>query len=455
MAKNNNFDYNTIVIGSGAGATMAASILASAGQSVAIVEESILGGSFANVDDIPLAAIMTGAKLYAATKRASAIGLRTTTLGFSWPELKAWKRRAVAHSGTSNNTAYFAAHHIQVISGHAHFVSPNEISVNHSHFSAANFIIATGATWDLPAIPGLATINPEMPPTVLEMPRLPRSIIVLGGTIMSLELSQLLALLGVEVYLVTSNRTVIPGIDQSVNDFYIRTLSQQQNFNVFSNTAVLSVEHDGMGVKSLLSRGGEQQYLRASHILAASEQTPNVDIGLVNAAINANDRGITVDQHLRTSNRHIYALGDVLGVASDTYTTLAQAKIIAHNILQRSSVAINPVGMPSVVHTSPEFASIVPTVSAAQLRLAHTATTYFDAIAATRVNNGETGMVSLTCDKSGTLIGGSIIAPTASDMIAELSLAIRQGITVRQIATTPHTFLSWSEAIRATATKLT
>lgn len=141
------FDYDLIVIGSGAGGSAAATIAARAGKRVAIIEEDTFGGDSPNWSDVPTKALLHVAQVYDEARHGSRFGLRTSTLGYNYPSIRTWKELVVKRTGAANNRKFYENHGISAFHGKAHFLTPHEITVNRRHLSAEYFIVATGASW--------------------------------------------------------------------------------------------------------------------------------------------------------------------------------------------------------------------------------------------------------------------------------------------------------------------
>lgn len=159
MAKKHKFDYDLIIIGSGAGGSAAANIVASAGKKVAIIEADAFGGQSPNFCDIPIQATMQAAVLFDEAKNGSRFGLRSNTLGYNFPSIKQWKDLAVKRTGAGGNRHYYENQGIATFEGTARFISPNEITINRRHLSAESFLIASGSTWSIPEITGLDSVK--------------------------------------------------------------------------------------------------------------------------------------------------------------------------------------------------------------------------------------------------------------------------------------------------------
>src|SRR6478735_6396347 len=180
MAKKVQFDFDLIVIGSGAGGSAAATIAARAGKKVAIVEADTFGGDSPNWSDVPTKALLHAAHLYDEARHGSRFGLRSNTLGYNYPSIRAWKDLAVKRTGAGGNRKFYENEDIATYNSPAHFLSPNEITVNRRHLSAANFLIATGSHWVTPDIPGLADVGFLTPRTILQAIRPPKSLFIIG-----------------------------------------------------------------------------------------------------------------------------------------------------------------------------------------------------------------------------------------------------------------------------------
>lgn len=457
MAKTKNtFDYDLIVIGSGAGGSAAATIAAKSGKRVAIIEEGIFGGESPNWSDVPTKALLHAANIYDEARHAGRFGLRTSTLGYNYPSIRGWKDLAVKRTGAANNRRFYENNSVSAFNGKAHFLTPHEITVNRRHLSAANFLIATGSSWITPKIQGIKDVDFFTPKTILEALRPPKSLFIIGGGQYGVEIAQLMATFGTKVYIAEQAGRLLPHQDAEVGELTEKILTEQKGVTVFTRSRVLSVEKDGIVKKILISRGGSEKYVRADEILVASGRLPNVDLGLENASVKFSPKGIEVDEHLQTSVKHIYAAGDVLGRESQTHSALLESRLAAHNMFQRNKIAVNYTATPSIIFTSPEIAQVGLTEDDCRRRdlAINKAIAPLSIVARSNTDDFRDGFVKLITDKKGVLLGGTIVAPHAAELIHEIGLAVKYSLTATQIADMPHAFLSWSEAIRVAAQKL-
>lgn len=456
MAKKHNFDYDLIVIGSGAGGSAAATIAAREGKKVAIIESDTFGGDSPNWSDVPTKALLHAAQLYDEARHGARFGLRSTTLGYNYPSLRAWKDLAVKRTGAAGNRKFYESQGIDTFAGHAHFLSPSEISVNRKHLSAAHFLVATGSHWVAPQIPGLDKIPYLTPRTVLESIKPPKSIYIIGGGTIGVEIAQLLAIFGTKVYLAEVAVRILPKEEEEVGELMERLLHEHKGVTSLTQTRTLAVAKDGLGYRVTFLRGGAEKSVRVDEVLVATGRTPNLDLGLENASITYDPTGITTNEHLQTSARHIYAAGDVLGHSSHTHTALLESRVAAHNLFSKSQITPDYTASPRLTFTFPGVATVGFTEDDCIKHDLHINTSLapLNIIARSNTSDFRDGFVKLITDKKGTLIGATVVAPHAAEIIHELAIAIKHGLTARDVANTPHAFLSWSEAVRVAASKL-
>lgn len=456
MAKKHTFDYDLIVIGSGAAGSAAATITAAAGKRVAIIEADTFGGDSPNFSDVPAKALLHAAQLYDEAKHGARFGLRSNTLGYNFPSLSNWKNLAVSRTGAGGNKRFYEKNGVTAIQGRAHFLSPHEITVNRRHLSAAKFLIATGSTWVKPKIQGIATVPHLTPRTILEVLRPPKSLFIIGGGKTGVELAQLMATFGTKVYIGEIASRLLPKLDQEVGKLIEQVLDDQKGVTILTQSRIVAIQKDGIGRRVVYSRGGVEKHVRVDEVLIATGRTPEVDLGLENATVQFSAKGIAVNEFLQTNVKHIYAAGDVLGGDSTTHTALLESRTVAHNVLHKTPITPDHRATPQLIFTNPGIAQVGLTEDDCARRdlPVMIASAPLSIVARSNTSDFRDGFVKLIADKKGVLVGATVVAPHAAEIIHELALAIRHGLTAEQVAETPHAFLSWSEAVRVAASKL-
>jgi pyruvate/2-oxoglutarate dehydrogenase complex dihydrolipoamide dehydrogenase (E3) component len=457
MAKKIPFDYDLIVIGSGPAGSAAATIGSHEGKRVAIIESDTFGGDSPNWGDIPAKALLHVANLYDEVKNGARFGLRSATLGYNYPSIRAWKDLAVKRTGAGGNKKYYESQGVDTYTGLAHFLSPNEISVNRRHLSAGSFLIATGSHWAIPNITGLSTIKYLTPRTILETIRPPKSLLIIGGDGEAVEIAQLMATFGTKVILVEKASRLLPRHDLEVGSLFEKILSEQKGATVLTHSRVVAVVKEGLNKRVTISRGGVEKTIRVDEVLVADGRTPNVDMGLENAGVKFSEAGISVNNHLQTSVKHIHAAGAVLGNGNNTHTALMESQIVANNIFHREKVAPDYSVNPEVIFTYPGIATVGLSEDDCLKRdlPIKKSIAPLSIVARSNTSDFHDGFVKIVTDKKGVVLGASVVAPHAGEIVHELALAVKYGLTAYQVADTPHAFLSWSEAVRVAASKLT
>ena len=455
--KKTNFDFDLIVLGSGAGGSAAANIACKNGLKVAIVESDIFGGESPNYGDIPRKAMLNAAHTFFLARRASKFGVRSSTLGYNFPSVAAWKRLVVKRTGADDNTDFYEKQGVKTFRGNARFITPNEVSVNRQHLSADNFIIATGSKIALPDIKNLENVPYHTPRTILDVMRPPKSIFIVGGGTEAIEIAQLLAIFGTKVYISEISSRLLPQEDEEVGLSIENTLVEDMKIFVLPQTRVVAVEKEGLSKKVIFQRGGPEKFIKVDEILIAGGRAPNTDIGLENAAVEYNDEGIVVNEFLQTSNKNIYAAGSILGNKFTTSDILLQSRVCANNILKpRAKVSPDYTASPRTIFTWPEVASVGLTEDDCMRRDLQFKTSIapLNLIARGNTDNFKTGFVKLICDKHGKILGGSVVAPEAASIIHEIGIAARYNLYASDLADLPHAFLSWNEAVRIAANRI-
>lgn len=457
MAKKIAFDYDLIVIGTGAGGSAAATIAARAGKRVAVVEAETFGGESPNWGDIPTKALLHAAHIYDEAKHAARFGLRTAMVGYNYPSLHSWKELAIKRTGAGGNRRYYESEGISAYSGVAHFLSPHEISVNRRHLSAEHFLIATGSHIEAPKIPGLESAGYLTPRTILQATRPPKSLFIIGGGTVGVELAQLMAIFGTKVTIAEIASRLLPSEDEEVGTLMTRMLKEEKGITTLTQARVLSVVKDGVGRRVTFSRGGVEKSIHVDEVLVATGRVPTVDVGLENASVDYTPKGIEVNEHLQTSARHIFAAGDVLGRNSQTHTALLESRVAANNMLHpKNKVSPDYTATPRLTFTFPGIASVGLSEDDCLKRdlPINKALSSLNIIARSNTADFRDGFVKIITDKKGVILGATVVAPHAAEIIHELTLAVRHHMTASDVASTPHAFLSWSEAVRVAASRL-
>ena len=456
MTQKPTFDYDIIVIGSGAGGSPAATMAARAGKRVAIIEKDEFGGESPNWCEVPLGAMLHAAHIYDKAKQSAKFGLRTATVGYNYPSLLAWRDTAIKRTGAAGNRRYYEKQDISTFNGTAHFLSPHEISVNRRHLSARKFLIATGSNWQIPEIPGIEQTPYQTPKTILSLTRPPKSVFIVGSNSTAIEIASLLSIFGTKVYLADAATRILPEYDSEVADLLSIQLHQQRGMTLLPQSKVVAVHKEGLQKKVTYVKSGTERTVKVDEIVFADKRLPMTDLGLENAGVQYTSTGIEANENLQTSARHIFAAGSCVHPTAATHDILMHSRVAAHNLLHNKFRAVD-VHLPlQVTRTLPGVARVGFSEDDCLRRdlTIRTSIAPLTLVPRSNITDQRIGFVKLITDKKGVLIGATIVAPHASEMIHELALAIKHGLSVEDIYSTPHEFSSWSETIRVAASKL-
>lgn len=454
--KKHHYDYDLIIIGSGGGGSVAAHISNNLGKKVAVVERAEMGGECPNWGCVPTKALLQAAEIYDAARHGQRFGIRGTTLGYNYPSIKAWKDLAVHRTGTWEGEKVYESEGIHVIRGDAHFVSPHEITVNRRHYSAENFLIATGTRQFVPPIEGLAESGYLTFKEATGLTRPPKSLFVVGAGAIGCEFSELFSIFGTKVYLSDITPRILMKEDQEVGELVQKVFEEKRGMAILTNTKVTRIVKEGMSRRVYYQRGGETTSVKVDEVLLASGKLANVDMGLENAGVEYAPKGITVDEYMQTTAKHIYAAGDVCGPYQFTHMAIYQSRLAANNMWHKEKVAADYRAVPRCVFLYPEVASVGLSEDECikrDIRIKK-ALAPISIIGRANTANVDDGFVKVITATDGTLIGASIVSPRAGEMLHELTLAIQMELTAEEVASTIHAFPTWSEAVRVACNKI-
>ena len=450
------FDYDLIVIGSGAAGSVAAEVAARGGQKVALIEAEKLGGSAPNTTDVPVGALLHAAHVYDVARTGTDFGIRSATLGYNFPSVNAWKDLAVRRSGANATGEYLQARGVTLFRGRAHFLSRNEISIGRRHLSAEKFIIATGSHQIIPDIPGIEKISYLTAETAINLLKPPKSLAIIGAGVTGIQFAELFAIFGSKVHLIEAKKRILSEVDDEVSAALTEVFIKQRGVEVHTSARVIAAASDGPSVRLKFLQGEHEHSLRIDKVLVATGSAPNLDMGLENADIKYDQSSIKVDDFLTTTAPNIFAAGDVLGRFGRTHTAIYQARIAVHNLTAKIKIPADYRAVPRVIWTSPEIATVGLTeedLVRKDIKF-HQSIVQNSSVARANIGNCTIGFTKILTDQKGVIFGATVMAPHAAETIGELGLAIQHRMTAQQIAETIHPFGSWNEVVRLACAKV-
>lgn len=448
------FDFDLIVIGSGAGGGVAAHIAAGQKKKVAIIEADTIGGECPNYGCVPTKSLLQAAETYQKAKNAGQLGIKTSVT-FNYSAIQDWKEKAVRRTGVEEGREAYKSDGITVLRGHAHFLSPWQISLSDKRYTARNFLIATGTKNVVPPISGLRETGYIGYREAIALKNSPKSIFIIGGGAIGCEFAQLFWSFDSKVHIADIDKRLLSKEDVEVGQL-VGAIFEEKGIGVHVDSKVVNVSGDKGKKVVTLETGGRRHSIVVEEILLATGKSPNLDLGLDNAGVKYDRRGLNVNQHMQTSAKHIYAAGDVVGPYMFTHMAAYQSRIAAHNMYQRKKVSAKYNAVPRCIFIDPEIASVGP--SEHELRekgiKLQVGTAEISIIGRANTSNETTGFVKILASHTGIILGASIASPRAGEMIHELTLAVQKGLKARDIVDTIHAFPTWSEAVRVACTRI-
>lgn len=449
-------DYDLLILGSGAGGGVAAHIAANKGKRVAIVEPEEIGGECPNWGCVPTKALLHAAHIYEEAKNSKQYGLKIPTVDVNYPKVKAWKDLAVHRTGTYKGEEIYQSSGVDIIKGRGRFINPHEVSVDGKRYSASKFLIATGTSNFIPPIEGLDKVEYITYREAINLTKPPKSLFVIGGGAIGCEFANLFAIFGTKVHIAEFSDHLLPKEDEENGKLLEAIFKKKYGINVLSGTKVIKVENIKGKKKIHFKKGYNTETVTVDTLLMATGKSANVDIGLENAGVEYTPKNVITNNLMQTSSKHIYAAGDVAGPYMFTHMASYQSKIAANNMFHREKIKTDYRAVPRCVFVNPEIAS----VGLSENEIKSSKIRYKKAIARIsvigRANTEDKleGFVKVISNEKGVILGASIAAPRAGEMIHELTVAVHNRMTVNQIASTIHAFPTWSEAVRIACNKL-
>ena len=438
------YEFDVAVLGGGPGGYECAIRCAQLGLRTALVEARELGGTCLNRGCIPTKALLHGAELYAEAKAGGDFGLITDGLTLNYPRLAAYKDDKVMKLRTGIE-ALEKGHGVEVVRGFGRLTGPNAMDVAGRRLTYDKLILATGSEPSKPPVPGMETAHTS--DDVLSATNMPSGAVIIGGGVIGIEFATLLACLGRKVTVIEMMPDILPGCIPEITG-KLKALLKKQGVEFILGAKVVEVVK-GRAVR-FEKDGVTDERQSATVIVCAGRRPMTADCGLETIGLATDRRGyIEVDDHLRTAVKDVYAIGDITGKIQLAHVASAQGMVAAANCAGKDET-MRYDRVPSCIYTSPEIAWVGMTEDAAKAAGHEVAVGSFNVAANGRslVMNEAVGLIKLISDRvDGRVLGCQIMAPRATDMIAEIAAVLELGGTVEQLSRVIHPHPTVSEII--------
>jgi dihydrolipoamide dehydrogenase len=443
--------FDLVVIGGGPGGYVAALRAAQLGAKTAIVEKDRLGGTCLVRGCIPTKALLQSAELYTLAKSGAPFGVTTDKLGFDWPA--AQKRKSgVVDQLVKGVEGLLKAGGVTVVRGSASLAGKGAVDVSGDRIEAKDIVIATGsAVARIPLKGAELTIDSDQ---ILELKDVPRRLAVIGGGVVGMEFAAMFAALGSKVSVFEMLPQVLPMVDADLVAVYIKHLSGMGG-EVHTNAKVEEVAKNKGALQVRFSSGGEGGSFDADQVLLAVGRVPYTQgLEAEKAGVKLERGRVVVDEHLHTTADGVWAIGDVIGGIMLAHVASYEGVCAVENIVGNKNRIPDYHAAPNCIYTEPEIAHVGLGEKDAKDQGFDVKIGRFPFAAAGRaLTLGQTeGFVKVIADaSSGKLLGAHIIGPRATDLIAEATLAIQNGLTLEQIDLTIHAHPTLPESLMEAA----
>jgi len=447
-------EFDIVVIGGGSGGLVVAAGGAALGARVALVEKHRLGGDCLWYGCVPSKTLIKSARVAHEMRNAQRWALNPCDPAPDIARVMERVRGVIAQIEPNDSPERFRGLGVDVVFGAGRFVSPRAFEVDGRRLTAKTFVIATGSRPAVPPVPGLDTVPYLTNETLFDLREPVPSLVVVGGGPIGSELAQAFRRLGSEVTIVDMASGVLPKEDPDLSAVVQAQLAAEGVQFRFDTSLVRVAGQRGDVTIIVKGKDGRDDVLHASHLLVAAGRKLNVeDLGLDAAGVAMGDGRIVVDDRLRTSQSHIYVVGDAAGGYQFTHLAEHHAGVVLrHAIFRLRWTKPSPV-LPWCTYTDPELARVGLSETDAKARnIAHRTYRFaFADIDRARAEGETEGFAKLLTDAKGKLLGGAIVGPHAGELITEFALAIGMGLRAKDISGVIHTYPTLASISRRVA----
>ena len=442
--------YDFAVIGAGSGGLSVAAAAAQFGKTVILFEKGKMGGDCLNYGCVPSKALIAAAKHAHAIRSGAKFGVDAAEPNINFKKVQEYVAGVIAAIAPNDSVQRFEGLGVKVVRGKASFRDAHTLECGESQYRARRIVIATGSRARIPAIPGLEDVPYLTNETIFANGVLPQHLIIVGGGPVGMEMAQAHRRLGAEVTVIDASHPLAKDDPELVAP--VLQALRAEGVTILEHEKIQNITHAKAGFAVATKNHG---LLHGSHLLVAAGRTPNIEgLKLEAAGIAYSKHGITVDDRLRSSQRHIYAVGDVAGGLQFTHVANYHAGLVMRHALFRLPVRNRTDIIPWVTYTDPELAHVglseaeAHKISGGSVKILRHP---FQDNDRAHTEAKTAGLVKAIVAKNGKILGVSIVGAGAGDNIHPWVLALSQGLKIKSMATAVMPYPTRGEASKRAA----
>lgn len=445
--------YNMVVIGAGTAGLVSAAGAAGLGAKVALIERHLMGGDCLNVGCVPSKAVISAARASAAVRDAAAFGVKVPNgVKFDFAQAMERMRRLRASIAPHDSAQRFSDMGIDVFMGSGQFIDGQTIALEGQRLNFKKAVIATGARAAAPPIEGLKDLPYLTNETVFSLIELPQRLAVIGAGPIGCEMAQAFARFGSEVLLVEAMHGILPKEDKDAANIVLQSMRSDGVRLLCCGKQLKLAGADGGKIRLVVESHGKGYDEIVDQLLVAVGRAPNVEgLGLAQAGVAFDKKGVQVNDRLQTTNPNIYAAGDICSPYQFTHAADFMARNVIRNALFFGRAKTSALTIPWCTYTEPEIAHVglYEKDAEAQGIAVDTFTRELSDVDRSMLEGRTDGLARVHVRKgTDKIVGATIVAANAGDMISELTLAMTHGLGLKHISATIHPYPTQAEVIR-------
>jgi len=445
VASDSSYDFDVFIIGGGPGGYVAAIRAAQLGLRVAIAEKDAFGGVCLNRGCIPTKTFLRSVEVLKDVKKAAEFGIKGHDVSGAKLDMKKVQERkkSITEGLVKGVGGLLAKNKVTTLKGEAKIIDKNTIEVNSKKYTTANLIIATGTDVQLPK-DVLKTDTYLTSDDILNMTKLPKDIVIIGGGVIGVEFAYFFASAGIKTTVVEFQDRLLPMSDKDISEQVEKTL-KEMGASIHTSAKVTSVTKSSVEFEE----NGKKTSLDTKNVLVAIGRIPVVTEDVLAIGVKTENGAIVTDESLRTNIEGVYAIGDVNGKVMLAHKASAEG-IVAVETIAGHDVKMDYFAIPNVIYIKPEIATVGYTEETARAKYGDVKVGKFPIMAngKAHVYGDSRGMIKIIAEPEfGEIVGAHLYCASASEMIAEMVVAMRGEMTMEEVARSVHPHPTIAESV--------